>query len=137
MQYWGERLTMDAKEKAVSVLVVDDNLVNLELLVDVLEVFGYETITASDGSQCLTITRQQKPSIILLDINMPDMSGYEVCERLKAEPETEAIPIIFVSALNDANDIAKGFDVGGADYITKPFKAGEVVARIEKHLNSN
>lgn len=117
-----------------SILVVDDMAANLKLLSDLLKRQNYTVRAARNGPVALMSARSNPPELILLDVNMPDMDGYEVARRLKNDPETEHIPIVFISALNETEDIVKGFEVGGADYITKPFKFKEVLARVENHL---
>jgi two-component system sensor histidine kinase/response regulator len=117
-----------------TVLVVDDNEMNRDLLAGVLERGSYRSVTAADGHAALRIINEQPIDLVLLDVNMPLMSGYEVCERLKADERTADIPVIFISALDETDNIVKGFDVGGGDYITKPFKYREVLARVEGQL---
>jgi class 3 adenylate cyclase len=116
------------------VLVVDDNPQNVKLLGDMLSVGGYEVITAVNGDEALEKTDSEKPELILLDIMMPGMNGYEVCRRLKADSETSDIPVLFVTALGDAGDEAHGFELGGEDYITKPINTTLVEARVKTHL---
>jgi two-component system sensor histidine kinase/response regulator len=117
-----------------TVLVVDDNEMNRDLLAGVLDRGQYRSVTAADGHAALRIINEQPIDLVLLDVNMPLMSGYEVCERLKADERTADIPVIFISALDEVDNIVKGFDVGGGDYITKPFKYREVLARVEGQL---
>ncbi|MDW8170862.1 MAG: hybrid sensor histidine kinase/response regulator [Anaerolineae bacterium] len=116
------------------ILIVDDTPLNVSLLGDMLRRRHYEVLEANDGYQALEIVAQRSPELILLDINMPMMSGYEVCQRLKADPQTKDIPVIFISALNDVQDIVKAFEVGGVDYIVKPFQVREVMARVDGQL---
>jgi sigma-B regulation protein RsbU (phosphoserine phosphatase) len=115
-------------------LIVDDKPANLRLLATMLVEQGYKVRSAINGPLALTATRAAPPDMILLDINMPEMSGFEVCERLKADEQTRDIPIIFVSALDETADKVRAFDAGGVDYITKPFHLEEVLARVETHL---
>lgn len=117
-----------------SVLLVDDNPINLQILFKTLQGSGYQLLTAEDGKSALALAKRVKPSLILLDIMMPDMDGYQVCEILKAEADTESIAVIFLSALEDSSAKVKGFAVGGVDYISKPFQADEVVARVRNHI---
>ncbi len=117
-----------------TVLVIDDNPANLNLLVDVLTSRNYAVLEASNGADALKIARTQSPDIVLLDVSMPEMDGFEVCKQLKADPLTRDIPVIFISALSETDTIVKGFESGGADYITKPFKFREVLARITNQL---
>lgn len=117
-----------------NILVVDDTPDNLRLLSTVLAGGGYEVRKALTGQMALMAAKTALPDLILLDINMPGMNGYEVCSQLKADEHTRDVPVIFISALDDVLDKVKGFDIGGVDYITKPFQAQEVIARIENQL---
>jgi two-component system, NtrC family, sensor kinase len=117
-----------------SILVVDDTPANLRLLAGILAEQGYRVQPARGGSQALSIAQGVPLDLILLDILMPEMDGYEVCQRLKASEQTRDIPVIFISAINDVLDKVKAFSVGGVDYITKPFQVEEVLARVETHL---
>lgn len=117
-----------------SILVVDDTPDNLRLLVGLLTAQGYKIRPVTSGKMALSAAQGMPPDLILLDINMPEMNGYQVCEQLKAEERTRDIPVIFLSALNDVFDKVKAFAVGGVDYITKPFQVEEVLARINTHL---
>ncbi|MCA1903271.1 MAG: response regulator [Cyanobacteria bacterium KgW148] len=116
------------------ILLVDDKPENLRLLSTMLEEQGYEIREAINGTLALKSAQADPPDLILLDINMPGLNGYEVCQRLKADQTTNHVPVIFVSAQDEAWDKVKAFSVGGVDYITKPFKVMEVLARIETHL---
>lgn len=120
--------------KTEDILIVDDTLDNLHLLSRMLTRQGYNVRKALNGAMALTAAQTVAPDLILLDIMMPEMDGYEVCQRLKADPNTAEIPIIFLSALDDVLDKVKGFQVGGVDYITKPFQFEEVLARVQNHL---
>lgn len=117
------------------ILIVDDTLDNLRLLSAMLAEQGYEVRSVTNGSTALMGIRAQAPDLILLDINMPGMNGYEICQQLKADPQTREIPVIFISALNEVFDKVRAFAVGGVDYIAKPFQVQEVIARIESQLN--
>jgi sigma-B regulation protein RsbU (phosphoserine phosphatase) len=117
-----------------NLLIVDDKPANLRLLAAMLVEQGYKVRSAINGPLALMATQAAPPDMILLDINMPEMNGYEVCERLKADESTHDIPIIFISALDETQDKVKAFTVGGVDYITKPFHLEEVLARVETHL---
>ncbi|MFQ4140870.1 ATP-binding protein [Chlorogloeopsis sp. ULAP02] len=116
------------------ILVIDDTPENLNLLSAMLTEQGYKVRSVTKGSTGLRGATAAPPDLILLDINMPGMNGYEVCEHLKANERTREIPVIFISALGDVLDKVKGFGVGGVDYVTKPFQVEEVLARIENHL---
>lgn len=117
-----------------TILVVDDLPQNLQLLVGILREQGYTVRPATDGELALNFARSNPPDLILLDVMLPRMSGYEVCQQLKADERTREIPVIFISALGDVENEVKGFEVGGVDYIAKPFQAEEVLARVETHL---
>ncbi|MFB2838086.1 response regulator [Floridanema evergladense] len=116
------------------ILIVDDIPDNIRLLSSMLVEHGYRVRKVVNGERALKAIALQLPDLILLDIRMPDLDGYEVCARLKASDITKKIPIIFISAADDVFDKVKGFEVGGADYITKPFESIEVVARVEQQL---
>lgn len=118
-----------------NILIVDDTPANLRLLSNMLTEQEYKVRAVVNGQMALTTTRAIPPDLILLDINMPGMNGYEVCQRLKTDEATRAIPIIFISALDEVQDKVKAFTVGGVDYITKPFQFEEVLARVETHLS--
>ncbi|MDX2273271.1 MAG: EAL domain-containing protein [Cyanobacteriota bacterium] len=124
-----------ALESKGNILVVDDTLANLRLLESLLTGQGYKVRKVLSGPMALTAVQTAAPDLILLDINMPQMSGYQVCERLKADPTTQGIPVIFISALDDTFNKVKAFAVGGVDYIPKPFQFEEVLARVENQLN--
>ena len=117
-----------------SVLVVDDTIDNLRLLSDILDHRGYEVRAVTSGAQALLAAAADPPDLLLLDITMPDMDGYEVCRRLKAQPASRDVPVIFLTALNETADKVKGFDIGGVDYVTKPFQVEEVLARVQTHV---
>lgn len=117
-----------------NILVVDDALANVQLLSRMLTEQGYKVRKVLNGPMALMGVQTAPPDLILLDVNMPDMSGYEVCQSLKANQLTQDIPIIFISALNEVTEKVKAFAVGGVDYITKPFQLAEVLARIEHQL---
>ncbi len=116
------------------ILIVDDTLANLQLLTSILKEEGYKVRPASSGAMALQAIAKKLPDLILLDIKMPEMNGYEVCEELKRNAFTRDVPIIFISALSDVADKVKAFSVGGVDYINKPFQFEEVKARVSTHL---
>ena len=116
------------------VLIVDDNATNIDLLVSTLK-DSYRLGIAKHGQGALDYAGKYHPSLILLDILMPEMDGYEVCSRLKANPETQSIPVIFITAMQDTINKTKGFELGAVDYITKPFHAAEVKARVQTHIS--
>jgi len=115
-------------------LVVDDDTVNVELLCDLLQALDYRTVGAMSGEAALRAARERRPDLVLLDIMMPGMNGYEVCRRLKADPETAAIPVVFVTALSDTADKVEAIEAGGDDFLTKPFNRPVLVARIRSLL---
>lgn len=117
------------------VLVVDDDPVNLDILVQTLEQ-DYFLIIAKNGKRALDLAFSHHPDLILLDILMPEMDGFEVCQRLKADKETEGIPVIFLSVMESPGQKHRGFEVGGVDYVTKPFHADEVLARVRTHITN-
>lgn len=119
------------------ILVVDDIAANLKLLSNILADKDYKVRVAINGQMALASIQEQKPDLVLLDIKMPNMDGFEVCKRLKAHPETNAIPVIFISALNETDGKVDAFQAGGVDYITKPFANEEVLARVRTHLELN
>ncbi|HAQ65769.1 MAG TPA: hypothetical protein DCR43_07965 [Bacteroidales bacterium] len=116
------------------ILLVDDNPKNLQILISYLKNFQFHLDISTSGEDAFSSIATSKPDLILLDIMMPDMDGYEVCRRLKADPLTADIPIIFITALAEPENKIKGFQLGGVDYITKPFHKQEVMARIETQL---
>jgi signal transduction histidine kinase len=117
-----------------NILVVDDTPENLRLLSGILSEKGYQVRPVPNGKLALSAAQNIPPDLVLLDIMMPEIDGYEVCQQLKASEVTKNIPVIFISAINDVMDKVKAFDVGGVDYITKPFQVEEVLARIDTHL---
>jgi sigma-B regulation protein RsbU (phosphoserine phosphatase) len=126
---------MENKSTATeSILMVDDNPTNLQVLFQTLEGVGCKLLIAKNGNGALAIAGKARPDLILLDIMMPDIDGYEVCRRLKADPATADIPVIFLSALGETEDKVKGLHLGAVDYITKPFQPDEVIARVNTHL---
>lgn len=126
--------TQDSLDPKATILIVDDTLLNISVLVGLLK-DSYRTIVAKDGEQALSrIYSGALPDLILLDIMMPGIDGYEVCRRLKADARTRHIPIIFVSAMSDVGDEAKGLELGAVDYITKPISPPIVLARVKTHL---
>jgi DNA-binding response OmpR family regulator len=121
-------------DKKDLVLVVDDNPQNLQVLGPMLENKGYDVAFATSGEQALEFIDSEIPDLVLLDIMMPDMDGYQVCKRLKKEKTTASIPVIFLTAKSDTDDIVQGFEAGGVDYVTKPFNSAELLARVKTHL---
>lgn len=118
------------------ILVVDDVADNLEILQDLLSFHGHQVQVASNGEEALKFAREFHPDLILLDIIMPGMNGYEVCTRLKSDESTQNIPVIFVSSMADVQSVIKGFQVGGVDYINKPFQHAEILARVNTQITT-
>jgi len=129
-----KNLAAEAHPQRPDVLIVDDTTANLQLLTEMLRKCEYRVRPVPSGRLALQAILNQKPDLILLDIDMPEMNGYEVCAYLKAEETLKDIPVLFISALNDTTDKVKAFAVGGVDYITKPFRFEEVEARVQTHL---
>jgi sigma-B regulation protein RsbU (phosphoserine phosphatase) len=117
-----------------TILVVDDNPVNLQLVVRTLDGSGHRILAARNGTAALEIARRAAPDLVLLDILMPDMSGFDVYQRLNARPDAPPVPVIFLSALDDAADKIAGLGLGAVDYVTKPIQPEEVRARVDNHL---
>lgn len=125
----------DPSPTHADIMIVDDTLPNLQILADMLSGQGYEVRGVPDGPTALRAIRAERPDLILLDIQMPGMDGYEVCQQLKADESVSTVPVIFISAMDDIIDKVKAFEVGGVDYITKPFQIEEVLARVKTHLS--
>lgn len=125
----------DIQEKDFLILIVDDIAKNVQLLGKILDNQGYGVVAVTDSMQVVKTTKNHKPDLILLDIMMPGKSGFEVCRELKADDELSDIPIIFLTARSEVEDVTKGLNLGGADYVTKPFNSGELLARIDTHLS--
>ena len=124
----------NSAEEPEQILLVDDNTTNLQVLHETLDGQGHRFLVAKNGETALNIAKKARPSLILLDIMMPGIDGFEVCRRLKAAPETREIPVIFLSALDDTKDKVKGLALGAVDYVSKPFQPEEVIARVTTHL---
>jgi PleD family two-component response regulator len=120
--------------KRTVILAVDDNSINLRLLRSILKPQGYTTVTALNAEEAFDLLEKEKPEIILLDVMMPVMDGFETARRIRQSPDLKSIPIIFLTSLNETKDIVKGFDAGGVDYVTKPFNPLELLARIRTHI---
>ncbi|OPY79105.1 MAG: Cyclic di-GMP phosphodiesterase response regulator RpfG [Syntrophorhabdus sp. PtaU1.Bin058] len=125
---------MENESSQTTIMVVDDTPANLKLLDDILRRCGYRVLTFPRGNLALKAAAKNPPDLILLDINMPEMNGFEVCERLKADAVLKAVPVLFISALTETADKVRAFNAGGVDYISKPFQFEEVQARVETHL---
>ena len=118
----------------ISILAVDDNPENLKVIGGLLKEKGYRIALALDGKSALKVIKENKIDLILLDVMMPGMDGYEVCQKIKAQEEFKDIPIIFLTAKSEPDDVVKGFQLGGVDYITKPFITEELYARVNSHV---
>lgn len=116
------------------VLIVDDTPSNVQILVNILKGQGYQLSIATNGRQALEVLERIRPDLILLDVMMPELDGFETCRRIKSSEATQDIPIIFLTAKADASDIVTGFEIGAVDYVSKPFNAHELLARIHTHL---
>lgn len=122
------------ERKTPEILVVDDIPANVQIISLMLKTKGYKVISALGGKQALQAVRDIPPDLILLDINMPEMDGYEVCKQLKADEALKDIPVIFITGLTETEDMVKAFSMGAVDYIAKPFQVEEVCARVKTHL---
>ena len=129
-----ETITAGGPTQPASILAVDDTPANLQVLAGMLKERGYKVRPVPSGKLALLAARRDPPDLILLDINMPEMNGYEVCEHLKADEKLKEIPVIFISALTEQLDKVRAFATGGVDYLTKPFQMEELNARVETHL---
>ena len=125
----------DTSTTAATILIVDDTPNNLQLLFSYLETAGFKVLLAEDGETAIQIAQRQLPDLILLDVLMPGIDGFDTCNQLKSKPSTKEIPIIFLTALSETVNKVQGFKLGGVDYITKPSEQEEVLARIQTHLN--
>jgi DNA-binding response OmpR family regulator len=123
-------------EEPAKILMVDDHSRNLQLLSMILQPAGYRLMAAQDGEWALRAARKGGPSLILLDVMMPGMDGFEVCRRLKADDRTRETPVVFLTARTETADIVRGFELGAADYIVKPFVAVELLTRVRTHLEA-
>ena len=123
---------MEKKKKLI--LIVDDNPENRKVLGSLLTKNGYEVGSANDGFKALKFVENVQPDLILLDVMMPGMEGFEVCRKLKEDYRFQHIPVIFITARTSTEDIVKGFELGGVDYISKPFNSAELLARVNTHI---
>ncbi|HPR17471.1 MAG TPA: response regulator [Candidatus Cloacimonadota bacterium] len=125
---------MEETKQAARILIVDDEPINVMIADKILQKQGYLIVTAANGSEALEKVDGDTIDLILLDIMMPDMNGFEVCSRLQANDKTRNIPVIFLTAVTDKESIVKGFEAGGEDYLTKPFNIPELLARVKTHI---
>jgi two-component system sensor histidine kinase/response regulator len=128
-------MDMNVNPSDYRILIVDDVPSNILLLEALLGNRKFNLLTATSGQQALDIAKKEKPDLVLLDVMMPDMSGFEVAEKLKADADTAYVPILFLTALNATADIVRGFEVGGADFISKPFNKEELMVRVAHQLS--
>ncbi|MCK5801586.1 MAG: response regulator [Lentisphaeria bacterium] len=124
----------DEKTSTALVLIVEDEESNRIVLRRLLELAGYSVETAEDGLEALALLNTSMPDLILLDVNMPGLDGFETCQRIKLDPRTQDIPVIFLSGRKTNEDTVRGFDVGGVDYVGKPFHPPELLARVRTHV---
>ena len=127
---------MNTHQRNDIVLVVDDSPDTLSLINDALDAAGLDVLVALEGRQALTVARRIRPDIILLDAIMPNMNGFETCTALKADPALASIPVIFMTGLTDTEDVVRGLECGGVDYLTKPINPNELLARMKVHLSN-
>lgn len=120
--------------RASFILIVDDNPQNIKVLGSIIGNAGYEVAIAMKGDDALIMIEKESPDLILLDIMMPEMDGYEVCRKIKSNPATRDIPIIFLTARRETDDLLKAYEAGGVDYVTKPFDARELLMRVKTHV---
>lgn len=125
------------EDESYLALIVDDSPDTISMLNEALERAGISTLVALEGNQALSIARKMLPDIILLDAMMPNMDGFEVCQRLKLDPELKYTPVMFMTGMSDTDSVVKGLNAGGIDYVTKPINTTELVARIRVHITNN
>lgn len=130
----GQRSNIASESTNAKILLVDDQPTNLKLLRQSLEPAGYNILAAADGQRALDLAQRAQPDLILLDVMMPEMDGYETCQKLKANPATAAIPVLFITARIDTASVVEGFAAGAVDYLAKPFQTEEVLSRVATHL---
>ena len=127
-------MSLTSAAQPATILIVDDETTNLATLSAYLEAAGFEVLAAQDAASGLSIVERARPDLILLDVRMPGLDGFETCRRLKAAEGIQDIPVIFMTALTETADKVTGFEVGGVDYVTKPFHSEELLARVKTHL---
>jgi two-component system, sensor histidine kinase and response regulator len=123
-----------SSEKKATILIVDDNTKNIQVIALTLRQYNYIILIATNGKDAVEMVERKRPDLVLLDIMMPGMDGYEACRIIKSKKENENIPVIFLTALNEKDNIVRGFEAGGVDYITKPFNNKELISRVKTHL---
>lgn len=125
---------INAVPKATFILIVDDNPQNIKVLGSIIGNAGYEVAIAMKGEDALLMMEKEPPDLVLLDIMMPEMDGYEVCRKIKSKPATRDIPVIFLTARRETEDLLKAYEAGGVDYVTKPFDGRELLMRVRTHV---
>ncbi len=125
---------LNLQEETPTILIVDDNPNNIKIVALILRSLKYKIVIATNGEQAIDLVEQTRPDLILLDVMMPKMDGFEACSIIKSKEENANTPIIFITALNDTESLVKGFKAGGVDYITKPFNKDELISRVKTHL---
>lgn len=128
-------MNTESTGKNATILIVDDNPNNIKVIAIILRTLKYKIVIATNGEQAIDLVEQTRPDLILLDVMMPKIDGFETCKIIKSKSENENIPVIFITALTDSDSLVKGFRVGGVDYITKPFNKDELVSRVKTHLD--
>jgi len=126
---------MHEDDRTANILIVDDEPINVMIANKILQKNGYNTLTAASGQAALDVISSKLVDLILLDIMMPEMNGFEVCTKLQEDDNKKNIPVIFLTAVTDKESIIKGFEVGGKDYLTKPFNSSELLARVKAHAD--
>jgi len=126
---------MHEDDRTANILIVDDEPINVMIANKILQKNGYNTLTAASGQAALDVISSELIDLILLDIMMPEMNGFEVCTKLQEDDNKKNIPVIFLTAVTDKESIIKGFEVGGKDYLTKPFNSSELLARVKAHAD--
>lgn len=124
-------------DKRYSLLVVDDVQENIQVLSNILDAHGYNLVFAKNGNQAVRVAKKKLPDLILMDVTMPELDGFSACKLLKEDVSTKEIPLIFLTARNQSQDIVEGFSLGGVDYITKPFNSEELISRVKNHIELN
>ncbi len=127
-------MNTELREENPTILIVDDNPTNIKVIALILRSLKYKIVIATNGEQAIELVEQTKPDLILLDVMMPKIDGFETCKIIKSKSENKDLPVIFITALNDSESLVKGFGVGGVDYITKPFNKNELLSRVKTHL---
>lgn len=128
-------MSLETTQKTPTILIVDDNANNIKVIAVTLRSQNYKLVIATNGKNAIEMVEKTRPDLVLLDIMMPGMDGYETCEIIKSKKENENIPVLFLTALSEKENIVKGFDAGGVDFITKPFNKDELISRVKTHID--